>query len=131
MPFKSNAFSLKPEDYRRWLKHLWLLPFLVTLVFAALFSGPFPFIDEWLFLQNAMIVASDGLHLSKLSFHIYDHPIYLSSLLYLPLGSIFKYDSRALIGVTIACFAVMLWTVQRRSALNWWQLAVLALAVFG
>ncbi|WP_029354457.1 hypothetical protein [Bosea sp. 117] len=86
-------------------------PAVVAAIFVYLYALPNPTSDEWLLLRNAMILQrSDSLSgaLGAMSFRIYDHPILVPALVYLPVAEVFNYDSRATIALTLlALFAVL------------------------
>lgn len=75
----------------------------LAAVFICLYAPSTPSSDEWLLLRNAMILQradSFAAALQAMSFRIYDHPILVPALVYLPVAELFHYDSRASIALT-------------------------------
>lgn len=95
---------------KQWLAAGALLgfPAAVAMYFIYLFALPTPITDEWMFVRGVMR-ASQATSLSELWQAIpkqhHGHPILVAFLVYWPLEVLTHFDSRALIGVTLACFA--------------------------
>jgi hypothetical protein len=97
------------------------LPLLAALVFVAMFAIATPLTDEWLLLRNAAIAdsmgwADPGATIQAMTWKIYQHPLILPNLLYLAIGPLVAYDSRAFVAITLACFALILLAFRARVA---------------
>lgn len=122
-----------PREPKRRFFLAWL-PLIVCVVFVVVHATPTPLTDEWLFLRGAMKWSQSEPSIASFSdalvWRIYDHIVVIPFLIYLPVASLFGYDNRALVLVTIVCYAVLLWTLQRRFDPPAYVLFFLSLVIF-
>jgi hypothetical protein len=111
------------DRLRAALPHLLLLlPLLAAIVFVQRSSVPFPTTDEWFFLEAGM--QFDGVPLFSGDAFAFDrddyprnycgHPVAAPFLLYRPIEEWTSYDSRYLMYLTVAGFALQAWFFRRR-----------------
>jgi hypothetical protein len=93
----------------RWPALLLLAPPAAAVVYVAMFATATPLTDEWIMLGAAVDLHKHGWSLDTLrSIQIQhqQHLLIVPYLIYFPLEELFHYDTRALVGVTLICFAV-------------------------
>jgi len=93
----------------RWPALLLLVPPAAAVVYVVMFATATPLTDEWLMLGAAVDLHKHGwsLHtLRSIQIQHHQHLLIVPYLIYLPLEALFRYDTRALVGVTLACFGV-------------------------
>jgi hypothetical protein len=93
----------------RWPILLLLAPVTAAIVYVAMFATATPLTDEWIMLGAAVDLHKHGwsLHaLRSIQIQYQQHLLIVPYLIYFPLEELFRYDSRALVGVTLICFAV-------------------------
>jgi hypothetical protein len=93
----------------RWPALLLLVPPAVAVVYVAMFATATPLTDEWIMLGAAVDLHKHGwsLHaLRSIQFQHQQHLLIVPYLIYFPLEEFFRFDTRALIAVTLVCFAV-------------------------
>jgi hypothetical protein len=124
-----------PLSVRAVSETVLLIPVVAAGIFVWLYAISYPLTDEWLQLRNAMIAHdmgwSDPLRtLSAMTWKIYEHPIVLPNFVYLLIGPIFHYDSRAFIFITLVCFATMLIVFRTAIASSAWAALPAAFVLF-
>jgi hypothetical protein len=132
VPFK-NA-NVKTDQIENFNYHFligWFLVLITTLIFIALYASSFPLTDEWLFLRNAITLYQNGFDITSLSYHIYNHPVHIPTLIYLIFGYLFQYNSYVFILITVACFSGIIWIIHTRVKMTFWQVFILSTIVLG
>jgi general stress protein CsbA len=112
-----------------------VIPILAAGIFVWRYAISYPLTDEWLLLRNAMIAHDMGWSdpvstFSAMTWGIYNHPLVLPNILYLMIAPVFHYDARALIFITLVCFASMLIVFRSEIASNAWTALPAALVLF-
>jgi hypothetical protein len=95
----------------RWPAFLLLVPPAVAIVYIAMYATATPLTDEWIMLGAAVDLHKQGwsLHaVRSIQIQHQQHLLIVPYLIYFPLEALFHYDTRALIAVTLLCFAVQL-----------------------
>jgi len=93
----------------RWPALLLLAPPAAAVVYVAMFATATPLTDEWIMLGAAVDLHKYGWSLDtvrSIQIQHHEHLLIVPYLIYLPLEALFRYDTRALVGVTLICFAV-------------------------
>lgn len=114
----------------RWPALLLLLPLAAVIVYVAKFATATPLTDEWIMVGAAMDLHNHGwsLHtLRSIQFQHDQHVMIVPYLIYFPLEELFHFDTRALIAVTLLCFAIQLAVFRLRLVKN--DLAALPIAL--
>ncbi|MBW0017776.1 MAG: hypothetical protein JO236_09570 [Mycobacterium sp.] len=112
-----------------------VIPVLVAVAFVWRVAVSYPLTDEWLLFRNAMIAHDMGWHhpistLAAMTWKVYEHPIILTNIFYLLVAPLFHYDSRALICVSLVCFATVLAVFRTQIAPNAWTALPAACVLF-
>jgi hypothetical protein len=131
----ANRAIHSPLSARLPSETILVIPMAAAGIFVWLHAISYPLTDEWLLLRNAMTAHdmgwSDPLRtLSAMTWKIYEHPIVLPNFVYLLIGPIFHYDSRAFIFITLVCFATMLIVFRTAIASSAWAALPAALVLF-
>lgn len=95
----------------RWPTLLLLVPLAAAVVYVAKFATATPLTDGWIMLGAAVDLHKHGwsLHeLRSIQFQHDQHLLVVPHLIYFPLEELVHFDTRALIAVTLLCFAVQL-----------------------
>jgi hypothetical protein len=95
----------------RWPALLLLAPPAAAVVYVAMFATATPLTDEWIMLGSAVDLHKHGwsLHaLRSIQIQHQQHLLIVPYLIYFPLEELFRFDTRALVAVTLICFAVQL-----------------------
>jgi hypothetical protein len=95
----------------RWPALLLLAPPVAAVVYVAMFATATPLTDEWIMLGAAVDLHKHGwsLHaLRSIQIQHQQHLLIVPYLIYFPLEELFRFDTRALVAVTLVCFAVQL-----------------------
>src|SRR5664279_2554078 len=93
----------------RWPALLLLAPPAAAVVYVAMFATATTLTDEWIMLGAAVDLHKYGWSLDtvrSIQIQHHEHLLIVPYLIYLPLEALFRYDTRALVGVTLICFAV-------------------------
>jgi hypothetical protein len=95
----------------RWPALLLLAPPAAAVVYVAMFATATPLTDEWIMLGAAVDLHKLhwSLHaLQSIQIQHQQHLLIVPYLIYFPLEELFRFDTRALVAVTLVCFAVQL-----------------------
>src|SRR3984957_4654415 len=94
-----------------WPALLLLAPPAAAVVYVAMFATATPLTDEWIMLGAAVDLHKLhwSLHaLRSIQIQHQQHLLIVPYLIYFPLEELFRFDTRALVAVTLICFAVQL-----------------------
>ncbi len=93
----------------RWPALLLLAPLVAAVAYVAMFATATPLTDEWIMLGSAVDLHRHGwsLHaLRSIQIQHQQHLLIVPYLIYFPIEELFRFDTRALVAVTLICFAV-------------------------
>lgn len=117
---------------------LLLVPLLAAIVFVQIFASPLPLTDEWNYTHairrmhdldfSTLAGWTDALRAYPATFR--EHVVAAPFLLYWPIAECTNFDSRWIIGLSIAAFATQAWLFRRRLLPSVWYALPLVLLLF-
>lgn len=128
-----HALAAVPPSPSRYRDLLLLLPLIAAVVFVQIFASSLPLTDEWNYTHaisrlhevdfSTLAGWTDALRVYPATFR--EHVVAFPFLLYWPIAEWSNFDSRWIIYLSVAAFAVQAWLFRRNLPPSiWWAMPV-------